>query len=137
MFVRYVLNSVAYRFMTLDNGVIMESKDVEFFELEFPIKQEKVTNTSFELGESSNKPSDELASLPRRSKRQRIEKSFGDDFTTAFILEEDPKTYKEAMTSIDVTFWKEAINSELESIFSNYTWELVELPRGCKPISCK
>ena len=41
------------------------------------------------------------------------------------------------MRFIDVSFWKEAIKSELDSIVSNQTWELVELPKGCKPISSK
>ena len=33
--------------------------------------------------------------------------------------------------------WKEAINSEIESILHNHTWELVDLPPGCKPLSSK
>ena len=41
------------------------------------------------------------------------------------------------MKSIDSTFWKVAIHSELESIMANHKWELVELPRGCKTIGCK
>ena len=41
------------------------------------------------------------------------------------------------MKSVDATFWKDAIHSELESIVANHTWELVELPRGCKTIGCK
>jgi len=32
-----------------------------------------------------------------------------------FLLEEDPKTYQEAMRSIDGTFWKEAMKSEIDS----------------------
>ncbi|CAA0832210.1 Leucine-rich repeat receptor protein kinase EMS1 [Striga hermonthica] len=34
-------------------------------------------------------------------------------------------------------FWKEAINDEMDSIVSNQTWELVDLPAGSKPIGCK
>ena len=34
-------------------------------------------------------------------------------------------------------FWKEAIKSELHSILTNHTWDLVDLPKGCKPIKCK
>ena len=95
---------------------------------------------------------------PRRSERQRIETSFGPDFITSFLvevlenfdidaltdelvslylLEEDPKTYQEAMRSIDANFWKEAIKSEIDSLESNKTWELTDLPKGCRPISSK
>ena len=54
------------------------------------------------------------------------------EFVSAYIIEEDPKAYEEAMKSIDAIFWKEAINSELDSILSNRTWILIDLPRGCK-----
>ena len=84
----------------------------------------------------------DLVTKPRRSKRQRIKTSFGSDFITSFsievlksfgvdaltnevvslfLLEEDPKTYQEAMRSIDATFWKEAIKSEIDSLESNKT----------------
>jgi hypothetical protein len=36
-----------------------------------------------------------------------------------------------------LTFWKEAIRSEIDSIMSNATWEVVERPYGCKPIGSK
>ena len=64
---------------------------------------------------------------PRRSKRQRISTSFGPDFLT-FLLENEPRTFKEAMSSLEAQYWKEAVNSEIESILSNHTWELVDLP---------
>lgn len=52
-------------------------------------------------------------------------------------IDEDPKTYEEAMAFRDVAFWKEAINDEIESILSNNTWILVDLPHGSKPIRYK
>ena len=94
----------------------------------------------------------DLIPEPRRSKRARKDNSFGpdfislclsesslvnDDFVHLFVLEDDPRTYDEAMRSVDAVFWKEAIDSELQSILNNNTWELVELPRVCKPITCK
>ena len=41
------------------------------------------------------------------------------------------------MASRDVAFWKEAVNDEMDSIMSNNTWVLVDLPVGSKPIGCK
>ena len=55
---------------------------------------------------------------------------------SAFFIEEDPKSYKEAVTSINASFWKDDIKSELDSILMNHTWELEELPKGCKLIKC-
>ena len=59
------------------------------------------------------------------------------EFMSLFLLEEDLKTYREAMRSIDASFWKEAIKSEIDSLESNKTWELTDLPKGCRPISSK
>ncbi|KAL2224216.1 UNVERIFIED_CONTAM: Retrovirus-related Pol polyprotein from transposon TNT 1-94, partial [Sesamum indicum] len=33
--------------------------------------------------------------------------------------------------------WKEAVKSEMDSIVSNGTWVLVDLPPGCTTIGCK
>jgi hypothetical protein len=47
------------------------------------------------------------------------------------------ETIEEAFCSPDADLWKEAIRSEMDSIMSNRTWEVVERPYGCKPIGCK
>ena len=41
------------------------------------------------------------------------------------------------MTSSHAPLWNEAINSEIESIMNNHTWEIVDLPLGAKTIGCK
>ena len=41
------------------------------------------------------------------------------------------------MTSCDASLWKEATNSEIESIMHNHTWEIVDLPPSAKTIGCK
>jgi len=43
------------------------------------------------------------------------------ELVSAFFIKEHPKTYKEAVRSIDVSFWKEAIKNELDFIESNQT----------------
>nr|GEW14979.1 hypothetical protein [Tanacetum cinerariifolium] len=54
-----------------------------------------------------------------------------------YIIEEDPRTLSEAMASRDVAFCKEAIQSEIDSIMHNDTWELTDLPPRCKALGCK
>ena len=73
---------------------------------------------------------------PRRSKRARTEKSFGSNFLT-YMLEGELHTFEEAVSSTDGPLWKEVIQSEIDSIFQNHTWELVDLPPGCKPLGSK
>ncbi|KAL0307577.1 UNVERIFIED_CONTAM: hypothetical protein Sangu_3022100 [Sesamum angustifolium] len=41
------------------------------------------------------------------------------------------------MASSEAKQWKEAIKSEMDSIVSNGTWVLVDLPLGCTTIGCK
>ena len=72
----------------------------------------------------------------RCSKRARTSKPFGLDFLT-YLLENEPQSFNEAMSTPKAPMWKEAVNSEIESIMQNHTWELVNLPPGSKPLGCK
>ena len=51
------------------------------------------------------------------------------------MLEGEPQTFKEAVNFTAGLMWKEAIKSEIDSILHNHTWELVDLPSSCKPLS--
>ena len=52
-------------------------------------------------------------------------------------LEDDPKSLNEAKLSIHSTKWSNVLKNELQSMKDNDVWDLVELPKGKKPISCK
>ena len=73
---------------------------------------------------------------PRRSKRVRVEKDFGPNYYV-FNIEENSQNLKETLTSPDAIFGKKVINNEMESLISNRTWKLLDLPSGCKTIGCK
>nr|KYP45257.1 Retrovirus-related Pol polyprotein from transposon TNT 1-94 [Cajanus cajan] len=89
--------------------------------------------SNFVLPSSSNVNKDVV---PRISKRIGKTKDFSPKFCF-FLLENDPKTYSEAMRSIDTPFWKAVINDEIDSLKVNKTWFLIYLPPGCKSIGCK
>jgi hypothetical protein len=72
----------------------------------------------------------------RKSKRPRIAKSFGDDYIV-YLVDDTPSTIEEAYSSPDADFWNEAIRSEMTSIMSNATWEVIKRPYGCKHIGSK
>ncbi|GJX02453.1 zinc finger, CCHC-type containing protein [Tanacetum coccineum] len=61
----------------------------------------------------------------------------GSQYSYCYSIEEDPRTYNEAMQSRDYAFWKEAIDDEIGSIMENNTWVLSDLPPSCKPLGCK
>jgi hypothetical protein len=73
---------------------------------------------------------------PKRSKRQRVEKSFGDDFIV-YLVDDTPTTIAEACASPDADDCKEAVHNEMDFILSNGTWEVTDQPYGCKPMGCK
>ena len=50
---------------------------------------------------------------------------------------DDPKTYDEAISDIDFKKWLEAMRSEIDSMYSNQVWTLVDSPEGIVPIGCK
>ena len=49
----------------------------------------------------------------------------------------DPATYKEAMGATNVEKWGAACQYEMDDLFKNDTWELVDLPPGHKAIKLK
>jgi hypothetical protein len=70
---------------------------------------------------------------PKRSERQ---KSFGDDFII-YLVNDTPRTIEKAYSSHNADYWKEAVRSEMDSIMSNETWEIVDRPFRCKPVGRK
>jgi hypothetical protein len=52
-------------------------------------------------------------------------------------VDDTPKTLVEAYTSPNEKCWKEEVHIEMESILTNGTWEICDLPVGCKPVGCK
>ena len=96
----------------MEVNTVIETKNGDFFENIFPWKTNGQQQVQRNLRIESSDPSKlEL----RRSKRERKETNLGDDFYT-FLVDDNPRSYKEAMTSSDAPLWKEAINGEIESI---------------------
>ena len=50
---------------------------------------------------------------------------------------DDPLTLSDAMKDVDSKAWQEGMNLEMESMYSNKIWELMDLLEGVKPIGCK
>ncbi|WVZ98436.1 hypothetical protein U9M48_043880 [Paspalum notatum var. saurae] len=153
IFLRYGHQSIAYRFLVVKSDVpdiyvdtIMESRNATFFENIFPMKDMHSTSRfSSEITPELNAPTEVFEpqreinleednnEAPRKSKRQMVEKFFGNDFII-YLVDDTPTSISEAYASLDADNWKEAVQSELDSILSNGTWELTERPYGCKPV---
>jgi hypothetical protein len=133
---------VGYRFLTINSSVlemaintIMESRDATFFEDEFSMKintpgmlshdsifvpefHEPVIDADDET--QGEIPEEDNNTVTQKSKRQRVVKSFGEDFII-YLVDDTFTTIAEAYSSLDADLWKEAVQSEINSIMSNGT----------------
>ena len=75
-----------------------------------------------------------LLSGNRVEKNVALEKKY---FSMMCELNENPKSYKEAMNSKDRDKWIAAINSELDSQYKNKTWVIVDRPKNEKVIDSR
>ncbi|GKA43348.1 zinc finger, CCHC-type containing protein, partial [Tanacetum coccineum] len=162
IFVGYTEHYKAYKFYVIEpNDSVsidstIESRDAIFDENYFSsIPRPKDIIPNFDESQrddhSNDVPSETLE--PCRGKRARIAKSYGFDFQLYLVegskdqigsqyfyhyrIEENSRTYNEAMQSRDATFWKEAIDNKIGSMMENNTWVLSDLPPGCRPLGCK
>nr|KAJ0221579.1 hypothetical protein LSAT_V11C200099630 [Lactuca sativa] len=126
IFIGYAEHSKAYRFYVLESNdsmsvnTVIESRDAIFDEERFisiPRPRDMIHQSS--------------------SKIKGITNETISQHQYCFNIEEDPKTFSEAIASRDVHFWKEAIHDEIDSIMHNNTWVLADLPPGCKALGCK
>ena len=79
---------------------------------------------------------------PRRSSRIHHEpKRYGflvtADKTIKLVDQDEPTTYNEAMMSPDSKKLPQAMKSEMQSMYDNQAWNLVDPPKGAKAIGCK
>ncbi|KAI3723297.1 hypothetical protein L2E82_34775 [Cichorium intybus] len=106
------------------------------------------------LGETSNQHEEEVpvgptdVSLPlRRSGRVSMPPEFygfhitsdGDTFVSdrTLINLDEPANYQEAVAGPESAKWKEAMDSEIKSMYDNQVWNLVDNVPGRKTVGCK
>jgi hypothetical protein len=160
VFFGYAHHNITYRFLVIKSEIsdvhvdtFLEYHDVTVFKNIFPMKNSYdmsslpanvIADTSpepfenFDHVEHTPEPIHEEidSEAPRRSKRSRTAKSFGDDFTV-YLMDDTHKTIIETFASPDADDWKEAVRSEIDSILSDGTGELVDRPYSYKPVGCK
>ncbi|TYK19206.1 gag/pol protein [Cucumis melo var. makuwa] len=108
-------------------------------ESDTPSSSTKVVDKTRNIGQTHH--SQELGE-PRRSGRvvQQPDHYLGLSEAHIIIPDdgiEDPLTYKQAMYDVDCDQWIKAMDLEMESMYSNSIWTLVDQPNDVKPIGCK
>lgn len=69
---------------------------------------------------------------PRHNKMTKTSASFGPNFWI-YLLENDSQSFKKTMSSLETSYWKEAVSCEIKSIMRNHIWKLIDLPLDNKP----
>ena len=152
-FVGYLKESFRYYFYNPNEQKVFVSRHATFLEREFIL--EMASSSQIELDEvrepQSRKekeveqeliPHDDAVELTtqdtqgdRRSSRIRRPPQRYDD---VFIINNDePTTYNEVLLDKDSEKWLQAMHSEMDSMYENEVWTLVDPPIGTKPIGCK
>ena len=74
----------------------------------------------------------------RRSTRERRRPDFYMGLHEILVVDtEDPLTYEEALQRDDSKAWLDAMQSEIQSMYDNKVWTLVDLPDEKRTIQCK
>ena len=156
LFVGYPKNSLGYYFYQPEEQKVFVSRYATFLERDYVL--DRNVEQTVELKEVSKMPQvntslpdDQIpkptvAQTPRRSSRIRIPPTryglrheslgelnlLGDNESL-----QDPSTYNEAMSDIDSKKWHQAMESEMDSMYTNQVWTLVDPPPGIRPIGNK
>jgi hypothetical protein len=97
-------------------------------------------DAKFESTEEDESKEEEPHSLVLRKSMREIRKleryippNFHANFSLS-IVDDDPKTIREAVNSKDSKLWKKAMVEEIDSLDKNEAWVLVEFPTGGKSV---
>ncbi|KAK8943207.1 hypothetical protein KSP39_PZI008734 [Platanthera zijinensis] len=157
--VGYPKETKGYYFYLPSEGKVFVARTGVFLEKEFlSRKTEKVELEEVQDPQVVNEPKldsetglqDVVAREPareaqvlRRSGRPRFEpERYGflvSQIGNVLLMDHDdePATYQEAMNGPESDKWLEAMKSEMDSMYANQVWNLVEPPEGVRPIGCK
>ena len=158
-FIGYSLQTKGYRLIDESTSKVLVRRDVICNESDFQYNSSKTkvtdegTTTSHEqvmVPEDEEpielpiepQPQEQVVQeqqhrYPRRQRTAPVRYGIDEFVDTAFLDEvqiEEPKGIEEALKDQE---WKEAADSEYQSLMENETWKLVKLPTGRKPVGCK
>ncbi|KAL0295193.1 UNVERIFIED_CONTAM: Retrovirus-related Pol polyprotein from transposon TNT 1-94 [Sesamum radiatum] len=145
-FVGYPKETAGYYFYDPTEQKVFVSMNAVFLEKGFPSDNQR---DEVLIEESSGKPPDDSTAtfeptvqtdgvpiLRRSTRESRVPERYGFVGLTS-QLDNDPKTYGEAMSDIDSDKWLEAMKSEMDSMGSNKVWTLVDPFKDVRPVGCK
>ncbi|KAK4388267.1 Copia protein [Sesamum angolense] len=145
-FIGYPKETAGYYFYDPTEQKVFVSRNAVFLERGFPTdtrRDELLLEESSEAPQpnagTSSAPdvsTDNVPILRRSARVPQPPERYGFLGVTG-QLDNDSKTYGEAVSNIDSGKWLEAMKSEMDSMSSNQVWTLVDQPKGVTPVGCK
>ena len=89
----------------LDCNTIIQIKNADFFEDILTLRSSATSSTNTNPKQPVETCSEPMCDDLRRSKRKRVEKSFGDNIYT-YLVEDDPLSFFETISSLDANLWE-------------------------------
>ncbi|PKI70921.1 hypothetical protein CRG98_008654, partial [Punica granatum] len=134
-FVGYPKETRGYYFYNPIEGKVFVARTAVFLEKEFLFKGTSGRKLEFgevlpqnDIDQSTGEIAEQVPqSVVAQSSAQATQESHNDE----------PTTYGEAVIGPDSEKWLEAMRYEIESMYTNQVWTLVDPPEGAKPIGCK
>ena len=130
----YGTETKGYRLYDEKRGKVFYSRDVRFNELECGVEKESSEPDERRYIELEFPSDDEPLSdipvepIPRRSGQERRPPAYYGEFVNSVNLKE-PHTFDQALYSSDKQHWTNAMENEMDSLYENDVWGLVELPK--------
>ena len=160
LFVGYPKETMGYQFYNTLEQRLFVSKHVVFLEKEFLLRedsgskvglrevQDALTNASHLTELEAVIHDDELIADSSKTKVIRrismihsVPERYGflisEQKDVLLIENDEPTTYEESLNSLEYDQWLNAMKSEMDSMYTNQVWTLVDPPEGIKPIGCK
>ncbi|KAL0411162.1 UNVERIFIED_CONTAM: hypothetical protein Slati_3705900 [Sesamum latifolium] len=145
-FVEYPKETVVYYFYKPSEQKIFISRNTVFLKKGFPADSRWDEVLLEELSEAPQQndgtsfepsvPTDSVPILRRSTRESRPPERYGFLGLTS-QLDNDPRTYGEAMSDIDSDKWLDAIKSGMDLMGSNEVWTLVDPPKDVMSVGCK
>ncbi|GJW09833.1 FAR1-related sequence 5-like protein [Tanacetum coccineum] len=132
LFVDYPEESFGYLFYIPKDNVVFVARRGTFLEREMISKEDSGSKIDLEEIQESI---DEEPIDPQFYYGFHIEEDKISDSTLIDLNE--PANYKEAMACPEAAKWKEAMKSEIQSMYNNQVWNLVDTTPGLKIVGCK
>ncbi|GJX43651.1 putative RNA-directed DNA polymerase [Tanacetum coccineum] len=127
LFVGYPEESFGYLFYKPKDNVVFLARRVVFLERDMISNEDTGSKINLEEIQESG---DEEPIVNTDTQQEVISDS------TLSELDE-PANYKEAMASPEAGKWKEVMKSEIQSMYDNQVWNLVDTTPGLKTVGCK